>query len=110
MRLHKGDMVEIKNADGRADFMTVIRLGGAAGTVHLARHCPCGMIDDREGADLAQAPHKPRAFAARSLQKHHAWAIRVDPAGNMVFCRQTFPMIRTRCLGGGSGPLPDAHA
>ncbi len=99
MRLHKGDMVEITGADGNLEIMTVIRLGGAAGTVHLARNSDCGTsraLDENVEATTAQ---KPRAFAARSLQKHNARSVNVDPTGTITHRKSNADKVRTRLLG-----------
>ncbi len=78
MRLHKGDMLEMQCEHGSTRRMTVVRISGSSGNVHVADHFRAGGGAEGEPAD---GDARCFALAPNSLRLRAARAIDVDPEG-----------------------------
>ena len=93
MRLHKGDMLEIAGDHGEMAIMTVVRLSGSSGLVHLNVHHASACGDD--------PATKPKAYAPASLQRRKARAVKVSPLGILAYAKSNI-----LALGSTKGPDP----
>jgi CRISPR-associated endonuclease Csn1 len=84
MRLHKGDMLEMQCEDGSTRLMTVVRISGSSGNVHVADHFRAGGGAEGETAD---GDARCFALAPNSLRLRDARAIDVGPGGDTRYRR-----------------------
>jgi len=82
MRLHKGDMIELLDADGVRRIKTVVRLSPSNNIVYLVRHTDAGDFQKRH--DDADDPFRWDFANIGKLKERGAVAVRVDETGRVT--------------------------
>ncbi len=85
MRLHKADLLELDDENGRRVFRRVVRLAGSSGHVYLAEPSAAGSLAKRHAASAD--PFRFELLSAEALRKRHARAVDIDLLGQASYRR-----------------------
>jgi CRISPR-associated endonuclease Csn1 len=84
MRLHKGDLIELDDDDGRRVVKRIVQISPVNGRVLLAGHNEAGALRDRNNAPDTEDAFSWDSSVWSSLKARNAIAVRIDELGRVA--------------------------